>query len=161
VNWKALPAPAINASDIRDGRVITQDLTLVGGEDSPADLLPDLGEDGLLDSDLPGQPIQAEADQPFSLAADDHVDGGGQRNPILEVEGAAAAFLREHADDAVTVAPGPRPDFPVLIGDRCARLDLPAGADPWVADQPHRRPPSVHSALGRSYSPGETGFRPP
>jgi hypothetical protein len=34
-------------------------------------------------SDLPGQPIQAEADQPFGLAAGDRVDGGGQRDPVL------------------------------------------------------------------------------
>jgi hypothetical protein len=46
-------------------RVVAQDLTLVGGKDSPADLLPDLGEDGLLDSDLPGQPVQPEADEPL------------------------------------------------------------------------------------------------
>jgi hypothetical protein len=91
----------------------------------------------------------------------DQVDGGGQRGPVLEVEGAAAALLREHADDAVAVAPGPRPDFTVLVGNRGPRLDLPAGADPRIADQPHRRPPFVHSALGRSYRPGEAGFRLP
>jgi hypothetical protein len=134
---------------------------LVGGEHPPACLLPDLGENRLLNGDLPSKPVKAKADQPLGLPAGDHVNGGGQRGPVLQVEGAAAALLRKHADDAVPVAPGPRPDFSVLVGNRGPHLDLPAGTDPRIADQPQSAPPVVHIALGRSYSPAETAFPAP
>jgi hypothetical protein len=47
--------------------VIPQDHALVGGEHPSADLLPHLGQDGLLDGDLPGQLVEAVADQPSAL----------------------------------------------------------------------------------------------
>jgi hypothetical protein len=56
---------------------------VVGGEHLPAGLLPDLGQDGLLDGDLSGEALEAVADQRLGLPGGDQVDGGGQRGPVL------------------------------------------------------------------------------
>jgi hypothetical protein len=109
----------------------------------------------ILDGDLAGQPVEAVADQSLGLAGGDQVDGGGQCDPVVQVEGAAAA-LGEHADDAVVVASAPGPDLAVLVGQGDVCADLPAGADPRIADQPYGDPPLRTHRLWASYSPGRT-----
>ena len=116
--------------------MVLEDLAVVGAEYLPAGL-PYRGEDGLLDGDLAGEPVEAVADQPsalpaaiMSIAAVNATRSSGRWR--------AASGLGEHADDAVVVAPGPGSNLAVLVGQRNVGADLPAGAHSGVAEQPRR-----------------------
>src|SRR6266540_1400621 len=118
-------------------RIVAEVRLAAGGGEHLAAGPPHLGEELLLDEQIPGEPVEAGDDQPASTALLEVGEGGGQAEPDSEALRTGAALIPVPTDQPMPGRRRPGPDGTLLLLEPEALLNLPVRAHAQVADKPH------------------------